>query len=165
MRSISLLAVAMLLGAACATSSVEPRTSARPHDAPPPAGAGMNDRWNATLIAVLGDRENRQVAGSASMSPGSIAGTTVATVYILGGTPLRTHPWSLRRGRCGADAGPLSTKAYFEPLVVGSDGESESSATLDLHTPTAGAFYVAVYSASTDMETVIACGNLEPPLP
>ena len=165
MRSITLLAVATLLGAACATSSVEPRTSARPHDGGPAEGPGTHDRWNATLIAVLADADHRQVAGSASMSPGAQEGTTVAMVYILGGTPLRTHPWSVRRGRCGADAGPLSTRAYFEPLVVGSDGESASSATLDLHTPAAGSYYVAVYSASTDMETVIACGNLEPPLP
>jgi len=34
-----------------------------------------------------------------------------------------------------------------------------------LSTPAAGAYYVAVYSASTDMETVIACGDFEPPLP
>ena len=90
MRSIIPLAFALGLGAACATSSVEPRTHVAPVNAD--TIVSTKGRWRATMIAFLGDPRDRQVAGSAYMAPGSLPRTTVVMVYILGATPLRTRP-------------------------------------------------------------------------
>ena len=163
MRTFIPLALALSLGAACATSSVEPRTHVAPVNAD--TIVSTKGRWRATMIAFLGDTLDRQVAGSAYMAPGSLPRTTVVMVYILGATPLRTHPWSLHRGRCGADKGAVSERTYYPPLFVDSDGQSAGDVTLDLTTPGRGDYFVAVYAASTDMETVIACGQLVPPVP
>jgi hypothetical protein len=162
MRTLIPLAFALSLGAACATSSVEPRTHATP--ASEDTITSTKGHWRATLIAFLGDTLDRQIAGSASMAPGSLPRTTVVMVYILGATPLRTHPWSLHRGRCNDDRGSVSENTYYPPLVVDADGQSAGDVTLDLATPGRGEYFVAVYSASTDMETVIACGQLAPPV-
>jgi len=163
MRSIIPLALALGLGAACATSSVEPRTHVAPVNAD--TIVSTKGRWRATMIAFLGDPRDRQVAGSAYMAPGSLPRTTVVMVYILGATPLRTHPWSLHRGRCNDDRGAVSKSTFYPPLVVDADGQGAGDVTLDLATPGRGEYFVAVYSASTDMETVIACGQLAPPVP
>jgi len=162
MRASTLVASGIALAAAaCGGPQVEP--------APAPAAVAdsvsRKDQWHATLVAHRQDSTSAQVAGSATMGPGAAAATTVVTVFIRNATPLRVHPWSVHRGSCDRDAGALDASAFYPPLQVARNGESESTSTLTLPTPTGGSYFVTVRSASTDMETEIACGDLRPPAP
>lgn len=123
----------------------------------------VGSRWNATL-ATPGDLAGAvQIQGSAWMAPGSDTQTLIS-IAITNVAPGGQHPWDVQMGSCGNDQGVLGQSDVYRPLKIGGDGKAAQQVTLSQRMPTTGQYHVNVYASPTNMGTVIACGNLAPPL-
>jgi hypothetical protein len=125
--------------------------------------ANVNARWRASLVTPAALAGAVQMKGTASMQPTGGGESTLLSVSLSNATPGGVHPWQVRRGQCGADQGPFSSGAAYEPLKVGDDGRAEAGTTVPGTTPEAGSFFVTVSASAANGETVVACGNLAPP--
>ena len=73
-------------------------------------------------------------------------------------------PWHVHHGRCGGN-GPIAGDPSAYPLLsVDNDGNARATATLDIALPASGDYYVNVHALATNMNTIISCGNLAPPV-
>ena len=123
----------------------------------------VNSRWRASLVTPAALAGAVQMQGTASMQPSSNGQGTVMSVSISNATPGGIHPWQVRRGQCGSDAGAFSTSATYQPLKIGDDGRGGAGTTVAGVTPETGEFFVTVFASAANPETVVACGNLAPP--
>ena len=123
----------------------------------------VNDRWRASLVTPAALAGAVQMRGSASMQPTDSREGTVLLVSMSNATPGGTHPWQVRRGQCGADAGAFSSGATYKPLKIDDDGRGESGTIVPIVTPDVGEYFVTVSASAANSETVVACGNLAPP--
>src|ERR1700674_6021457 len=101
--------------------------------------------------------------GSASMAPGTKAGTTIVLLDIANATPGGLHPWQVHLGQCGADEGVFGAADLYHAAKVGGNGRATSSATVPIETPTTGSYFVTVGASSSNDAMTVACGNLAPP--
>jgi hypothetical protein len=123
----------------------------------------VNSRWRAALVSPAALAGAVQMRGSATMQPSQNGQGTLLSLSISNATPGGAHPWQVRRGQCGADAGAFSASASYQPLKIGDDGRGESGTSVASVTPELGDFFVTVYASAANPETVVACGNLAPP--
>jgi hypothetical protein len=130
-----------------------------------PKDAVVGTRWNATLATPAQLVGVSQVRGAGWMAPRDRDSTkTRASVSIENSVPGGRHPWHIHLGQCGADRGIFGPPDAYRPLEVGGNGRAESTAEIPLPLPASGQYYLAVHASSDNMGTVIACGNLAPPI-
>lgn len=153
-RQSAVLATVLALGA-CAGFHKADKVS--------PNDANLNSTWHATIASPTQLAGAVQMSGSASMAPGAKRGTTNVMIKLGNTSPGGMHPWSLHRGRCGADEGILGTFDDYSPLKVRSNGTADSHAVVKLDTPTMGEFFVSVQASPTNRELIVGCGNFAPP--
>jgi hypothetical protein len=122
----------------------------------------VGSRWNGTLATPSELAGALQVRGTAWMAPAS--GQTRAHVSIANAAPGGVHPWHVHRGGCGNNRTIFGPTDAYRPLQVDGDGNASSDADLPGEMPTAGEFSVNVHASSSNMGTIIACGNLAPPI-
>jgi Cu/Zn superoxide dismutase len=119
-------------------------------------------RWNATLATPSALTGALDIRGTAWMAPS--AGRTLAGVSISNAAPGGVHPWHIHEGRCGGNGAILGPPGAYPPLKVATDGTARAQANLDIPLPQSGQYYVNVHASSDNMGTIIACGNLAPPV-
>jgi Cu-Zn family superoxide dismutase len=112
-------------------------------------------KWTATLESMNGST----VKGTASLAPGSSATSSVAMISITGGTAGATYPWHIHMGKCPAGS-VFGGGSSYKPIAAGSDGSGKSTANLPVASPASGDYHVNVHASSTDMKTIVACGDL-----
>jgi hypothetical protein len=130
-----------------------------------PTRTTLNTQWNATLASPEALVGIIQMNGHASMAPGDDNGSTLVTINLANASPGGVHPWSARRGECGASYNSQafgSTDAY-EPLKVDSNGRAGARVSIPSRTPTSGQYFVVIYASQANAGTVVACGNLAAP--
>ena len=117
-------------------------------------------QWSATLEAVGGSG----VGGSALITPGGSSSETSVTLMVNGAPPNGTLPWHFHTGRCGEAGGAIVGQAQaYTPIPVGADGGSaQHRVTLPFTVPATGDLRIQVHRSSSDMGTIVACGNLAP---
>ena len=117
-------------------------------------------QWSATLEAVGGSG----VGGSALITPGGSSSETSVTLMVNGATPNGTLPWHFHTGRCGEPGGTIVGQPQaYTPIPVGADGGSrQHRVTLPFTVPATGDLRLQVHRSSSDMGTIVACGNLAP---
>lgn len=128
-----------------------------------PNDANLNSTWHASIASPTQLAGAVQMSGSASMAPGTKRGTTEVVIKLGNSSPGGLHPWSLHRGRCGADEGMLGTFDDYSPLKVRANGTADSHAVVKLDTPATGEFFVSVQASIMNRELIVGCGNLAPP--
>ncbi len=119
-------------------------------------GMGAMDRWTATLEPQNGT----SVTGTASVMPGTAAGTTMVEISVMGAPPNGTHPWHIHAGTCGSGGDIVGPPAEYPPLTVDANGAGSATATVNMAAPTTGDYYVQAHMSPTDLGTIVACGNL-----
>lgn len=129
-----------------------------------PDQAVVGSRWNAILATPAGLTGVVQVQGTAWMGTGSAPGQTIASVTIRNAAPGGKHPWHVHRGHCGNDQGIFGPADAYGELEVGGDGTASETATIPMPLPDAGEFMVNVHASRENMGTIVACGNLAPPI-
>jgi hypothetical protein len=120
-------------------------------------------RWNGTLATPPDLAGALDVKGTAWMAPNA-SQSTVVHVSISNAAPGGVHPWHVHSGTCGSQGEQLGPTDAYKMLRVGDAGTATADATLPITMPTNGSYYVDVHASATNMSTVVACGNLAPPL-
>jgi hypothetical protein len=121
----------------------------------------VGERWNATLATPSGLQGAVQVRGSGYLARDPNG--SKAVIHISNATPGGVHPWSIRTGLCGNENPVLGDASAYPNLKVDKDGTAQGGATLSTPFPTSGDYSLEVRASTTNMGTVIACGNLAPP--
>jgi hypothetical protein len=129
-----------------------------------PQDAVAGTRWNATLATPAGLVGASQVRGTGWMAQRDRdSNRTRASVSIENAVPGGRHPWHVHVGQCGSNGGIFGAPDAYQPLDVGGNGRAESTADLALPLPASGQYHINVHASSSNMGTIIACGNLAPP--
>ena len=125
----------------------------------------VGSRWNATLATPAQLGGALQVKGTGWMGPEKDdTSRTRAFVSIQNAVPGGEHPWHVHIGQCGNDRGILGSPDAYEPLRVGSGGMAQETAVLAVPVPVEGQYFINVHASRNNMNTIIACGNLAPPI-
>jgi hypothetical protein len=122
----------------------------------------VSSRWNATLATPPGLAGAVQVRGNAWMAPAD--NHTRVHIDIANAAPGGVHPWHIHVGQCGANGQIFGPASAYKSLTVQSNGTASADADLPMQMPTNGQYYVNVHASANNMGTIIACGNLAPPL-
>ncbi|HEU4955972.1 MAG TPA: hypothetical protein VFT28_15405 [Gemmatimonadales bacterium] len=129
-----------------------------------PESEMVGTRWNATLATPTQLAGAVQVKGTGWMADEKGDTTkTRAFVSIQNAVPGGEHPWHVHVGQCGSDRGIFGAVGAYQPLRVGSNGQAQESAVLQVPVPTTGQYFINVHASRNNMGTIIACGNLAPP--
>ena len=130
-----------------------------------PEQQAIGTRWNATLATPAELVGATQVGGTGWMgSDGRESGRTEAAVAITNAAPGGRHPWHVHVGQCGNDQGIYGEAGEYPVLQVKGDGRASATARLDVPLPTSGQYFINVHASEANLGTIIACGNLAPPI-
>lgn len=121
-------------------------------------------RWNGRLATPAELVGAVQIRGDAWMGQGSSPGETRTEVTLSNAAPGGEHPWHVHEGTCGSNGGVLGPGEAYKTLKVGGDGRASQSTTLPMALPTSGSYYVNIHASPSNMGTIVACGNLAPPI-
>lgn len=158
-RTAAILGAAAAIGA-CATSSgsVTPENggqgAAAPANNTTDQVAGNALTWTTRLQPQAGTN----VSGTAS-AVASSADTRV-TVTLTGAMSGDVHPWHVHTGQCGSNGPIVGPASSYPPLAVDAGGGATARATLPLALTMGTNYYVNVHKSSTEMGTIISCGDL-----
>jgi hypothetical protein len=158
-HQILTFAVVTLVSTACNPFHQRPAVEVTAQD------ATLNTRWHANLASPASLAGAVQMNGTASMAPSQDSTSTDVTLALANATPGGIHPWAVHWGQCGEgqDRGVFGASDAYKALTVESDGRATGIATVQLHTPSTGSYFVVVQASLANPETVVACGNLAPP--
>ncbi|MDQ2667603.1 MAG: hypothetical protein M3Z05_16525 [Gemmatimonadota bacterium] len=141
------------------------------------AGCGMMNRSSGTEISAASDTRNNWTATLAT--PSTLAGAvqlhgtaswmrdgndSKVMVSISNATPGGRHPWHVHSGRCGSNGPIVGNPGAYKALEVNGDGNASESASLSIPLPYMNDYYVNIHAAANNMGTIVACGNLAPPV-
>jgi hypothetical protein len=124
----------------------------------------VGERWNAILATPSGLAGAVQVKGSGYLAHSEDGASSKAVIHTSNATPGGVHPWQIRTGHCGGEGAVVGDPSAYPNLQVDKDGTAQTSANLSLPFPTSGQYSLVVYASPTNMGTIIACGNLAPPV-
>lgn len=161
MRTAHLTNLTLVLAAALTVTSCNPFRSTPVNQVT--TDVNRNSRWRASLVSPAALAGAVQMNGSATMQPGTSAGSTDFSLNIANATPGGVHPWQVHRGRCGADAGVVGSAEEYGTIRIGDNGQGTTTASVKMETPTSGDYFVTVQASPANLGTVVACGNLAPP--
>ena len=125
-----------------------------------PQQQAVGGRWNAALAtpAALTGAMNIRGRGWWASEPGNPSRSR-AEVDIANAVPGGDHPW-----QCGSNGPIVGPATSYRSLEVNGDGKATASAELPVAMPTSGQYYINVHGSANNMGTIIACGNLAPPI-
>lgn len=124
----------------------------------------VGERWNAILATPSGLVGAVQIKGTGYLARSEDGGSSKAVIHTSNATQGGIHPWQVRTGHCGEEGAVVGDPSAYPNLEVGKDGTAQTSANLSLPFPTSGQYSLVVFAAPTNMGTIIACGNLAPPV-
>lgn len=152
------LAVVSITLAACGGSK-------RPVEINPQEQQVVASRWNAILATPAELAGATQVKGNGWMAADpKDPNKTRAHVSVTNAVPGGEHPWHVHVGRCGQDQGIFGPADAYRSLKINGDGKADEEAEISAALPTSGEYFINVHASPNNMNTIIACGNLAPPL-
>ncbi|MBW3535656.1 MAG: hypothetical protein KY453_10660 [Gemmatimonadetes bacterium] len=122
---------------------------------PAPAPPAAPQEWRATLEG-RGDFPNARASAHAVAA----AGQTAIGINFAGGESGATHPWHVHSGTCGSGGGVVGSGQAYPPLRPGANGNAAATARIDVALQRGQNYHVNVHRSSSDMGTIISCGNL-----
>lgn len=152
MRVLSLLFVACV-AAGCVRTARNPSTGKVDVDIESPTKKGED--WKATVTGV---GEYTAVNGTATAMVAE--GMTDVSIRVAGHDPSGPHPWHVHDGKCGSGGKIVGNMSAYTPLTFGNDRMAQGSAKLDVRLDESKDYHVNVHRSSSDMATIVACGNL-----
>lgn len=153
MRTI-VLAVAALVAAGCVRTQTDPATGSTDLDIESPTKQGED--WDGRLT---GQGIYSGVSGGTNANV--VDGRTMVSVNIMGATPDAVHPWHIHEGKCGSGGPIVGDPMAYPPLRVGADGRAADNAEILVGLNEAKDYFVNVHASTTDLATIVACGDLD----
>jgi hypothetical protein len=130
-----------------------------------PEGELVASRWNATLSTPAALAGAMQVRGRGWWGAQRGEPTrSQAHVEITNAVPGGDHPWHVHQGQCGSNGPIVGSADAYRSLEVDKDGKASATADLALPMPRTGQYHVNVHASANNLGTIIACGNLAPPV-
>lgn len=154
MRNRLLCITAALAMIACARVQTEEASGTVDLDVENPAKQGED--WGGTLA---GQGAGASIKGTIKAL--ALDGRTEVSVALNGASPNATHPWHVHEGKCGSGGPIVGDPGAYTPLQVGSAGTASANTNLNLMLNEAKDYFVNVHASETDMQTIIACGDLD----
>jgi hypothetical protein len=154
MRNRLLLLTAAFAALACARVQTEPATGEVDLDVENPAKQGED--WSGSLT---GQGPGSNITGTFKAL--SLDGRTEVSVALNGAVPESTHPWHVHEGGCNSGGPIVGGATTYPALQVGSVGTASANVNLNLTLNEATDYYVDVHASLSDMETIVACGDLD----
>lgn len=124
----------------------------------------VGERWNAILATPSGLAGAVQIKGTGYLARGDSPDASKAVIHTSNATQGGIHPWQVQAGHCGTDSPVVGDQSAYPNLKVDKDGTAQTSANLKIPFPTSGEYSLVVFASPTNMGTIIACGNLAPPV-
>jgi hypothetical protein len=147
-RRLTALLLAGLVGCAGGTRPA-PATAGGAGIAPPPV------KLTAALVPAGGN-----VRGSIDIDSGAEPNKSRVMIQLRGASVGAQHGWQVRTGRCGETTQVVGSPAAYRPITVRADGTAELTTTIPVVLDPAQRYSVVLLASRTDMEGIIACGNL-----
>jgi superoxide dismutase, Cu-Zn family len=123
----------------------------------PDPAPGEELRLEATMQGQAGFGHVTGAATAYGMPGGRIF---TATVAIAGDQPDAVRPWHVHEGSCAGGGAIVGNAADYPMLNVGADGNGSSSADVASPLDAGGSYHVNVHASTTEMATIVACGEL-----
>ena len=111
--------------------------------------------WAATLSS----RNASTVRGDLKLQSAVVG--SAANITITGANPGALHPWHVHTGTCANSGAIVGSAGNYPVLTVGTDGRASANATIGAALSEGSAYSVNVHRSSSDMGTIIACGDLK----
>lgn len=157
-RVSSALAIAVIIATAACNPFHKNANEIKRADIP------VGERWNAILATPSSLAGAVQIKGTGYVAKGDSPSASKAVIHTSNATQGGIHPWQVRTGQCGVDAPVFGDPSAYSNLKVDKDGTAQGSANLNVPFPTSGEYSLVVFASESNMGTIIACGNLAPPV-
>lgn len=154
MRTRVLGIMAAFVALACARVQTEPATGEVDLDVENPAQRGED--WTGSLT---GQGPGANITGTFQAMV--LDGRTQVSVSLNGAVPNSAHPWHVHEGACNSGGTIVGDSTAYPVLQVGSTGTAAANVDLGLELNEASDYYVDVHASSSDMQTLVACGDLD----
>jgi len=88
-------------------------------------------------------------------------GRSAITVTLENATPGASYTWDVREGKCGQGGGVVGYASEYSTITVGNDGKAGTTVTINARLDEAKDYALTVYRSPSDVNDVIACGDLD----
>ena len=149
-RVVALVAVACTFSA-CATSGTPASTGA----AEAASVGTAASKLTAALVPAGGN-----IRGSIDIDSGVEPNKSRVRIELRGASVGAEHGWQVRTGRCGETTQVVGTPAAYRAITVRADGTADMTVTIPIVLDGSRQYNVALLANRTDLDGVIACGNL-----
>ena len=151
-RTAALLALA-LLSTACVRRQTDPVTGRSDFDIESPFKKGEDFKVN-----IAGTGPGAGITGRGEIR--TIGSETTVAFTLNGAQPGAVHPWHVHDGKCDTGGPIVGNASDYSPLQVGNDGKAQGNARVSVGLSEAKPYHINIHASSSDMGTIIACGNL-----
>ena len=154
MRKLSLCLAATLALGACVHTATNEATGKVDVDVESPTKKGED--WKAGLKGMGGFAS---VVGQVKANV--LEGKTTASISIDGATSGGQYPWMIHEGTCNQPGNPVGMASDYPLVSIGADGKGHATANVMHRLDEAKDYVVVVHASQSDMQTVVACGDLD----
>ena len=154
MRKLSLCLVATLALGACVRTATNEATGKVDVDVESPTKRGED--WSAGLKGM-----GRFTSVVGQVKANVVEGRTTASISLDGAGSGGQHPWMIHEGTCNMPGAGVGMASDYPLISVGSDGRGNATANLAARLDEAKNYVVIVHASQSDMQTVVACGELD----
>jgi len=121
-------------------------------------GAESATPLKSELVATLAPANSR-MTGDASVKPGG-KGMRVKVSIRNASSQTDDLPWQIRKGSCGENGDVIGAQAAYRVMQVRADQTADVNVNLPFVLDEGEKYSVLVLASRTDMDRMIACGNL-----
>ena len=110
--------------------------------------------------SILSGRTKPDAKGEVVLRDAAEAGAWAA-IELENGEAGATYPWHVHVGDCDSDGAIVGLASEYPPLQVGPDGEATAEANISVELTADGDYYVNVHKSAAELQTIVACGEVE----
>lgn len=112
-------------------------------------------KWTAHLSPMAGSK----IEGTATVTPDGANKMTI-TITVAGGEKGQVLPWHVHTGKCATGGGVYGPAAAYKPIELDPYGAAKITVTIPAASPESGDYHVNIHKSSSDMGTIVSCGDL-----
>jgi hypothetical protein len=150
-RLILTMAAFALVG--CVRTHTDEATGAVDVDIESPTKKGED--WSGSLSP----RSGSAITGSFKAFVAD--GKTTVSVNLANAMAGQRLPWHVHLGTCDNDMGIFGEASWYPVIVVANDGTASANTVLNYTLDEAKDYIINVHASPTNMQTIVACGDLD----
>jgi hypothetical protein len=148
-----ILTMAAFAVVGCVRTHANEATGALDVDIESPAKKGED--WSGSLTA----RGGSAITGSFKALVAD--GKTNVSVNLANAMAGQQLPWHVHEGTCENDMGIVGSASAYPLITVANDGTASVNATIGVSLDEAKDYFVNVHASPTNLQTIVACGDLD----